>query len=163
MTPKNLVVGDSVCPTLQKSLKYKLLGHSCSSIYIYIYIYIKTRWLFVRKRTIPTKRPQWPTKLVSTFALRICCVVNAMDPYGRLSRFPRPEPLLFFQVVPQLFSRGWVYPVTDRLLPSKFGSAGYRIRDFCLSGQLGCSSRYASDLIVKLWVCSYIYTHWSYV
>jgi hypothetical protein len=42
------------------------------------------------------------------------------------SRFSRQEPLLFYQVTPQLYSRGWVDPVPDPLHFS--GSAGKRIR-----------------------------------
>jgi hypothetical protein len=44
-------------------------------------------------------------------------------PRGRLdgsqrpySRFSRQEPILFYQVAPQLYSRGWVDPVPDPLL-----------------------------------------------
>jgi hypothetical protein len=40
------------------------------------------------------------------------------------SRFYRQEPLLFYQVAPQLYSRGWVDPVPDLLHFS--GSAGNR-------------------------------------
>jgi hypothetical protein len=35
---------------------------------------------------------------------------------GPYSRFSRQEPLLFCQVAPQLYSRGWVDPVPDPLL-----------------------------------------------
>jgi hypothetical protein len=42
------------------------------------------------------------------------------------SRFYRPESLLFYQVAPQLYSRGWVDPVPDPLLLRKSGSAGNR-------------------------------------
>jgi hypothetical protein len=55
-------------------------------------------------------------------------VVSMTDPYGRISRFSRPEPLLFYQVAPQLYSRGWVDPVPDPLLLRKSGSAGNRTR-----------------------------------
>jgi hypothetical protein len=43
------------------------------------------------------------------------------------SRFSRQEPLLFYQVAPQLYSRGWMDPVPDPLLffPD---SAGNRTR-----------------------------------
>jgi hypothetical protein len=44
-------------------------------------------------------------------------------PYSRLSR---QEPLLFYQVAPQLYSRGCVDPVPDQLLLRKCGSAGNR-------------------------------------
>jgi hypothetical protein len=40
------------------------------------------------------------------------------------SQFSRQEPLLFYQVAPQLYSGGWVDPVPDPLL--FFGSAGSR-------------------------------------
>jgi hypothetical protein len=42
------------------------------------------------------------------------------------SRFSRQEPLHFYQVAPQLYSPGWVDPVSDPLL--FFGSAGNRTR-----------------------------------
>jgi hypothetical protein len=43
------------------------------------------------------------------------------------SRFSRQEPLLFYQVAPQLYSRGWVDHVPDPLLFFS-GSAGNRTR-----------------------------------
>jgi hypothetical protein len=51
------------------------------------------------------------TKWLPTFVDRRCHVVSVTDPYGR-----RQEPLLFNQVAPQLYSRGWVEPVPDPLL-----------------------------------------------
>jgi hypothetical protein len=81
----------------------------------------------------------WPSdrrlsaKLVPTLADRECRVVNAMNPHGRYFRFSRPEPLLFFQVAPQLSSRGWLGPVPDPL--RKSGSAGNRTRDLCICSQ----------------------------
>jgi hypothetical protein len=48
---------------------------------------------------------------------------GSLRPY---SRFSRQEPLRFYQVTPQLYSRGWVDPVPDPLLFS--GSAGNRTR-----------------------------------
>jgi hypothetical protein len=47
-------------------------------------------------------------------------------PTAVFSRFSRQEPLLFYQVAPKLYSRGWVDPVPDPLLFS--GSAGNRTR-----------------------------------
>jgi hypothetical protein len=38
---------------------------------------------------------------------------GSLRPYSRISR---QEPLLFCQVVPQLYSLGWVDPVPDPLL-----------------------------------------------
>jgi hypothetical protein len=43
-------------------------------------------------------------------------VVNVTDPYGSILGFSRQEPLLFYQVAPQLYSRGCVDPVPDALL-----------------------------------------------
>jgi hypothetical protein len=40
------------------------------------------------------------------FADRGCHVVIVTDSYGRIIRFSRQEPLLFYQVAPQLYSRG---------------------------------------------------------
>jgi hypothetical protein len=42
-------------------------------------------------------------------------VVSAADPYGRNLGF-LDRSHFFFQVVPQLYSRGWVDPVPDPLL-----------------------------------------------
>jgi hypothetical protein len=42
-------------------------------------------------------------------------------------RFSRQEPLLFYQVAPQLYSRGWMDPVPDPLLFFS-GGAGNRTR-----------------------------------
>jgi hypothetical protein len=35
-----------------------------------------------------------------------CHAVSVTDPYGRILEFSRQEPLLFYQVAPQLYSRG---------------------------------------------------------
>jgi hypothetical protein len=43
-----------------------------------------------------------------TFADRGCHVVSVTDPYGRILGFSRQEPLLFYQVAPQLFVHGIV-------------------------------------------------------
>jgi hypothetical protein len=72
-------------------------------------------------------------KCLPTFADKGCHVVSVTDPSGRISQFSRQEPLLFYQVAPQLYSRGWVDPVPDPLLfsffsPRKSGSAGNRTR-----------------------------------
>jgi hypothetical protein len=49
---------------------------------------------------------------------------RSLRPYFR---FSRQDPLLFYQVAPQLYSRGRVDPVPDPL-PFFFGSAGNRTR-----------------------------------
>jgi hypothetical protein len=50
---------------------------------------------------------------------------GSLPPY---SRFSRQEPLHFYQVAPQLYSRSWVDPVPDPLLLFCSGSAGNRTR-----------------------------------
>jgi hypothetical protein len=55
-------------------------------------------------------------KWLPTFAERGCHVVSVTDPYGRILGFSRQDPLLFYQIAPQLYSRGWVHPVPDPLL-----------------------------------------------
>jgi hypothetical protein len=67
-------------------------------------------------------------KLVSTFADRVCRVASGTRSLRPYSRFSRPEPLLFFQVAPKLYSRGWLVPVLDQLLLRKSGSAWNRTR-----------------------------------
>jgi hypothetical protein len=73
--------------------------------------------------------------LVQNLVDRGCRVVSATNSHGRYFRFSRPEPLLSFQVAPQLFSRGWVDPVPDPLLLRKSGSAGNRTRDLRICSQ----------------------------
>jgi hypothetical protein len=62
--------------------------------------------------------------LVASFAYRLCHVVSVTDPYGRILGFLDRSRYLFFQVAPQLYSRGWVGPVPDPLLLRKSSSAG---------------------------------------
>jgi hypothetical protein len=50
--------------------------------------------------------------------------------------YPEPEPLIFFQVAPQLSSRGWVDPVPDPLLLRKSESDGNRTRDLWVCSRL---------------------------
>jgi hypothetical protein len=62
-------------------------------------------------------------KLVPTFEDRGCHVVSVTDPYARNLDFLARSRYFFFQVAPQLYSRGWVDPVPDPLL-RKSGRAG---------------------------------------
>jgi hypothetical protein len=55
-------------------------------------------------------------------------VVIATDPYGRILGFLDRSRYFFFQVAPQLYSRGSVNPVPDPLLLRKSGSAKNRTR-----------------------------------
>jgi hypothetical protein len=51
-----------------------------------------------------------------------------VDPYGRILGFLDRSRYFFFQVAPQLYSRGCVDPVPDPLLLRKSGSTGNRTR-----------------------------------
>jgi hypothetical protein len=68
-----------------------------------------------------TKQTPWPqsaselyrpsdsrllVKLVPTFADRGCCVVSVTDLYGHIFGFLDRSRYFFFQVAPQLYSRG---------------------------------------------------------
>jgi hypothetical protein len=68
----------------------------------------------VCQQLIPTERPPLVGVVSANLADRGCRVVRATNPHGRYFRFSRREPLLSFQVAPQLFSWGWVDPVSDR-------------------------------------------------
>jgi hypothetical protein len=51
-------------------------------------------------------------------------VVSEADPYGHILGILDQSRYSFFQVAPQLYSRGRVDPVPDPLLLRKSGSAG---------------------------------------
>jgi hypothetical protein len=68
-------------------------------------------------------------KLVPTFAYRGRCVVRMTDLCGRNLDLLDRSCYFFFQVAPQLYSRGWVDPVPDPLLLRKSDSAGNRTQD----------------------------------
>jgi hypothetical protein len=83
--------------------------------------------VWVHERSIQTERPPLVGEVIANF-LRIEVPYGQRDgslrPY---SRFSRQEPLLFYQVAPQLYSWGWVDTVPDPLLFFS-GSAGNRTR-----------------------------------
>jgi hypothetical protein len=74
-------------------------------------------------------------KLVPTFADRGCRVVSATDLHGRILGFLDRSRYYFFQVAPQLYSRGWVDPVPDPQLLRKSSRAGNRTRDLLICSQ----------------------------
>jgi hypothetical protein len=78
----------------------------------------------VREQTIPTERPPLVGKVNANFADRACRVVSATDPHGRILAFLDLSRYFFFQVAPQLYSRGWVDAVPDPVLLRKSGSTG---------------------------------------
>jgi hypothetical protein len=63
-----------------------------------------------------------------TFADKGCHVFSVTNPYCRNLGFLDRSRYFFFQVAPQLYSRGWVNPVPDPLLLRKSGCAGNRTR-----------------------------------
>jgi hypothetical protein len=83
---------------------------------------------WVRERIIPTERPPLAGTVSAKFADRECHVVSATDPLGRILRFLARSHYCFFQVAPQLYSRGWVDPVSDPVLLRKSDSAENRTR-----------------------------------
>jgi hypothetical protein len=88
----------------------------------------KISMVWVRERTIPTERPPPVGEVIANFCgqrVQRGQRDGSLTPY---SRFSRQEPLLFYQVAPQLYSRGWVDPVPDKLLFFFSGSAGNRTR-----------------------------------
>jgi hypothetical protein len=66
----------------------------------------------VRERTTPTERPPLVGEVIANF----CLVVSVTDPYGRIPGFLDRSRYFFYQVAPQLYSRGWVDPVPEPLL-----------------------------------------------
>jgi hypothetical protein len=83
---------------------------------------------WVRERTVSTEQPP----LVNEVSVNFC---GQRVPRGRCYGFPYCRILgfldrsryFFFQVAPQLYSRGWVDPVSDPLLLTKCGSAGIEL------------------------------------
>jgi hypothetical protein len=82
---------------------------------------------------IPTERPTIVGEVSANFADRGCRVVISTDPDGRILGSQDRSRYCFFQVVPLLYSRGWVDPVPDLL--RKSGSAGNRTRDLWICSQ----------------------------
>jgi hypothetical protein len=76
----------------------------------------KTKLRGLRPRANCTDR-RLSAKLVTTFVNRGYRVVSATDSYGRILGFLVRSRYFFFQIAPQLYSRGWVDPVPDTLTP----------------------------------------------
>jgi hypothetical protein len=83
---------------------------------------------WVRERTYTPRGRRLSAKLVPTFAGRGRRVVSVTDPYDHILGFLDRSRYFFFQVAPQLYSRGWVDPVPDPLL-RKSGSSGNRDKE----------------------------------
>jgi hypothetical protein len=113
--------------------------------------------VWIRERTIPTERPP----LVGEVIANLC---GQRVPRGQrdgtlwpYSLFSRQEPLLFYQVAPQLYSRGCVHPVPDSLHFFFSGSAGNRTR---ASGSVAKNSDHQTTEVVTyaLYRAEYITT-----
>jgi hypothetical protein len=72
--------------------------------------------VWVRERTIPTERPPLVGEAIANFCGERVPRGQRDGSLRPYSRFSRQEPLLFYQVAPRLYSRGWVDPVPDPLL-----------------------------------------------
>jgi hypothetical protein len=134
--------------------EYVIPSQSSSSLgrvlYIYIYIYIKLHGLSPRanynnRATAACRRSDCQQRVPRGQR------DGSLRPY---SRFSRQEPLLFYQVAPQLYSRGWVDPVPDPLLFIS-GNAGNRTR---ASGSVAKNSDHSTTEAV-LYIRVYIYIY----
>jgi hypothetical protein len=87
-----------------KTVQYKLtdFSHSLQSA-----LKQKTNSVaLVRKRTLRPSERRLSEKLVPNFADKGCRVVSTTDPHGRFLSFLHWSRYYFFQVAPQLYSRG---------------------------------------------------------
>jgi hypothetical protein len=72
--------------------------------------------VWVRERTIPTERPTLVGEVIANFLRIEGATRSAWRISTAVFSISRQEPLLFYQVAPQLYSRGWVDPVPDLFL-----------------------------------------------
>jgi hypothetical protein len=72
--------------------------------------------VWVRERTIPTKRPQLVGEVIANFLRKEGATWLAWQIPMAVFSISKQEPLLFYQVATQLYSRGWVDPLPDPLL-----------------------------------------------
>jgi hypothetical protein len=82
-------------------------------MYTNIKIYKKNSMVWVSERTIPTERPPLVVEVIANFCGKRMSRGQRDGSLRPYSRFSRQEPLLFYQVFPPLYSRGWVDPVPD--------------------------------------------------
>jgi hypothetical protein len=87
---------------------------------------MKTPWSESVSELYRTSDHRLLAMLVPTFADRGWHVVNVTDPYGSVLGFLTRSRYIFFQVTPQLYSRGCVDPVPCPLLLRISGSAENR-------------------------------------
>jgi hypothetical protein len=126
------------CYRAMKRCKYKLKKRQFNPIQFLTPYFCKIQ-LNIRKeeiswpesaRTISTERQSIVSEVSANFCSYIeeCRVVRAADPYGSILGYLDRNRYFFFQVAPQLYSRGWVDPVPDPLLLRKSGSTANRTR-----------------------------------
>jgi hypothetical protein len=142
---------------IQRKVKSHNLSLACrdqSDITIYRNTVIVVYFEYHEANTIydkyVKKKPPWPksaselyrpsdrrlsAKLVPAFAdRRMSRSQRGVSPTAVISVF-RPEPLLFFQVATQLYSRDWVDPVPGLLLLRKSGSTGNQTGNLWICSQ----------------------------
>jgi hypothetical protein len=109
------------------------------------------------KKTKPRGLSPWENyiaacrRVSAKFSNRECHVVSVTDPYSRILGFLDRSRYFFFQVAPQLYSRGWVDPVPDPLLLIKCGSSWDRTRT---SGSAARNSDHSTTEAVPLQINS---------
>jgi hypothetical protein len=108
-------------PSLLK--EQKCVGHEVTN---FVLLYLNSM-AWVRKKTILTEQPLLVGKVIAKHLRIESATWSARRIPTAVSRFSRQEPLLLYQVAPQLYSWGWVDPVPDPLLFFP-GSAGNRTR-----------------------------------
>jgi hypothetical protein len=110
---------------------------------------------WVREWTIPTDRPPFVGQDSANFADRGSHVVSVTDPYDRILGLLNRSRYFFFQVAPQLYSRGWVDHVPDSLLLRKSGSSGNRTRT---SGSVARNSDHCTIETYRFFSVCYIFS-----
>jgi hypothetical protein len=88
-----------------------------------------------RERKIPTERRLLVNEISANFWDRGCRTVSTTDPHGRILCFLDRSHYYFYQLAPQLHSRGWAGLVPDPLLLRKSGSFRNRTRDLWICSQ----------------------------
>jgi hypothetical protein len=112
---------------------------------------IKNSVASFRKWTIPTGRPPLVSEVCANFfAVKGCLVVSLTNPHGRILGFLDRSRYYFFQVAPQLYSRGWVDSVPDPLLFFPLVVTGNRTRDLRICSQILWQAAVARVGIVRL-------------
>jgi hypothetical protein len=88
---------------------YRECSHACSN-YVFFHNLLDTPWPESTGELCRPSDRRLSATLVPTFANWGCHVVSVTDPYGCILRFLDQSHYFFFQIVPQLYSRGWADP-----------------------------------------------------